>query len=64
MQHARGISSESAYLNSLLAKHEAISSQIDQEQKHPAIRESLVKRLKLEKLRIKEQIVHLEDRLN
>ncbi|HIF24710.1 MAG TPA: DUF465 domain-containing protein [Micavibrio sp.] len=65
MQNTREASrTENAYLESLLAKHEAISGRIDQELKHPAIQESLVKRLKLEKLKIKEQIVHLEGRLN
>jgi hypothetical protein len=43
-------------LQALKNRHEALSAQLETEMKHSAQNEVALKRLKLEKLRIKEQI--------
>ncbi len=43
-------------LQALKTRHAALSAQLETEMKHPAPNEVALKRLKLEKLRIKEEI--------
>jgi len=57
MHYSRGlISSQPGRLESLRAKHEALKERIHEELKHPATGGDILKRLKLEKLRVKEEI--------
>ena len=50
------IDSQSARLAALQTKHRTLSRQIDQEHKYPAANDQYIRRLKLLKLRVKEEI--------
>ncbi len=50
------VSTHLAHIQALRAKHAALSSKIEREQRHPSISDLMIKQLKLEKLRLKEQI--------
>lgn len=55
--HYRGLmSSEPGRLEALRSRHAALKELIRQEQKHPATEGDILKRLKLEKLKLKEEI--------
>ena len=47
-------------VEALRARHAALEQQIDEENQRPHPDDSLVSQLKREKLRIKDEIVHLE----
>lgn len=55
------VSAQSARLNALKAKHEAISKQIENEAQHSFHSEGLLSRLKKEKLLLKEEIEGLRE---
>lgn len=55
------VSAQGARINALKAKHAAISDKIEKEVQHHFHSESLISRLKKEKLLIKEQIEGLRD---
>lgn len=46
----------SSHLEALVAKHTALSQSIDQEMKHPAVNETALRKLKRQKLKLKEEI--------
>ena len=50
------VSSQSARLAALQNKHQALSRQIDEEHKYPAANAIYLRQLKLQKLRLKEEI--------
>ena len=57
MQSSRALaSSPNGRLQALRARHAALQDQIHEEMKHPATGVENLKRLKLQKLRLKEQI--------
>lgn len=56
MQTRALVSSQNARLQALRSKHAAIQDQLHEEQKHPAATDDLIRRLKLEKLKIKDEI--------
>lgn len=57
MQSSRALaSSQNGRLQALRARHAALQDQIHEEMKHPATGVENLKRLKLQKLRLKEQI--------
>lgn len=57
MQDSRGvISSQPGRLEALRAKHAVLKSQIAQEQKSPATSSEALKIMKIQKLKLKEQI--------
>jgi hypothetical protein len=57
MSTARGeTSAYQGHIEALIAKHAALDIQIREEQKYPAMRTELIRSMKAEKLRIKEEI--------
>lgn len=57
MQQSSGlVSSQPGRLEALRAKHAALQARIDEEQKRPATSGDILKRLKRQKLMLKEQI--------
>lgn len=51
----------SSRLSALKEKHETIEKSIKDELKHPSANVVLIEKLKRQKLRLKEEITHLED---
>lgn len=49
-------SSHNNHLNALLDKHELLGRRIEKEQKYPSMREDVLRRLKAEKLRLRDEI--------
>ena len=57
MQTSRGlVSSQPGRLEALRARHAAIDERIQEEQKSPAMSDTLLRRLKAEKLMLKDEI--------
>ena len=56
MQTSRVISSQPGRLQALVARHTALKEQIEQEMKHPAYNAEIVRTLKSEKLKLKDEI--------
>jgi len=57
MQTVRALaSSQNGRLQALRARHSAIQDQIHEEMKHPSTGMDMIKRLKLEKLKLKDEI--------
>lgn len=55
--------SQQSHLNELMSKHRRLDHYIQSELSHPAFDESKVAKLKREKLRLKEQISKLSQKL-
>jgi len=47
---------ESVHLNALQAKHSALSMRIEEQQKHPSVSDTSLRKLKAKKLKIKDEI--------
>lgn len=60
MQTSRGPLAPKGHIEALRARHEALEDQIFEEQKHPATSDSLLRQLKMKKLRVKEEINQAE----
>jgi len=57
--HQQPTAAHQSHLDSLISKHATLSQRIEREQSRPAAQDAKLKALKMEKLRLKEQITNL-----
>ena len=60
MQTSRGHLAQKEHIDALRAKHQSLEQRIFEAQKQPATSDILLRKLKVKKLHIKEQIIQAE----